>query len=215
MTKFEVVLPLRLAIGMVELQIPPLRYAPVGMTKLRVVLPLRVAIGMVEQQVPPLRSPGFPVGLGGVDALHAPFPYRRAHTWSCPVQRGRKLGYAPVGMTLHFCTEWQRLSLEAPPSPFVIPSEAEGSAVSPSQSPLFMEAPPSTLSSRPERTRISCHAALDKTSCAPFCKGKAHEVRQRHQAPQEMRGSGVEGSAVQRTIPGNVFFDIIDIYGKP
>src|ERR1700684_2233841 len=55
------------------------------------------------------------------------------------------------------------------------------------------------LSSRPKRTRISCHAALDKAACAPFCKGKAHEVHQRHQVPQEIRGSGVEGSAVQRT----------------
>jgi hypothetical protein len=26
------------------------------------------------------------------------------------------------------------------------------------------------LSSRPERTRISCHAALDKAACAPFRK---------------------------------------------
>jgi hypothetical protein len=26
------------------------------------------------------------------------------------------------------------------------------------------------LSSRPERTRISCHAALDKTACALFRK---------------------------------------------
>jgi hypothetical protein len=26
------------------------------------------------------------------------------------------------------------------------------------------------LSSRPERTRISCHAALDKAAYAPFCK---------------------------------------------
>jgi hypothetical protein len=25
-----------------------------------------------------------------------------------------------------------------------------------------------SLSSRPERTRISCHAALDKAACAPF-----------------------------------------------
>jgi hypothetical protein len=53
------------------------------------------------------------------------------------------------------------------------------------------------LSSRPERTRISCHAALDKAACAPFCKGKAHEVHQRHQVPQEIRGSVVEGSAVR------------------
>ena len=51
------------------------------------------------QQVPPLRSPGFPVELGGVGALHAPFPYRKAHTLPCPVLRGRKSGYAPVGMT--------------------------------------------------------------------------------------------------------------------
>jgi hypothetical protein len=53
------------------------------------------------------------------------------------------------------------------------------------------------LSSRPERTRMSCHAALDKTACAPFCKGKAHEVHQRHQVPQEIRGSVAEGSAVR------------------
>jgi hypothetical protein len=33
-----------------------------------------------------------------------------------------------------------------------------------------MEASPSPLPSRPERTRISCHAALDKTTCAPFRK---------------------------------------------
>jgi hypothetical protein len=29
---------------------------------------------------------------------------------------------------------------------------------------------PSPLSSRPKRTRISCHAALDKAECAPFFK---------------------------------------------
>jgi hypothetical protein len=55
--------------------------------------------GSIELQIPPLRSPGFPVELGGVDALHAPFPYRKAHTRPCPVLRGRKSGYAPVGMT--------------------------------------------------------------------------------------------------------------------
>jgi hypothetical protein len=55
-----------------------------------------------KQQVPPLRSPGFPVELDGVDALHAPFPYRKAHTLPCPVRRDRKSGYAPVGMTIHF-----------------------------------------------------------------------------------------------------------------
>src|ERR1700679_91921 len=30
--------------------------------------------------------------------------------------------------------------------------------------------PRTELSSRPERTRISCHAALDKTTCAPIRK---------------------------------------------
>jgi hypothetical protein len=44
--------------------------------------------------------------------------------------------------------------------PFVIPSGAEGSAVQ------FSD--PTNLSSRPERTRISCHAAPDKAACAPF-----------------------------------------------
>jgi hypothetical protein len=36
--------------------------------------------------------------------------------------------------------------------------------------PLFMEASPSPLSSRPERTRISCCAALDRAACAAFRK---------------------------------------------
>ena len=56
-----------------ELQIPPLRYASVGMTKGRVTLPFRFEDVDDEQQVPPLRSPGFPVELGGVVAIHAPF----------------------------------------------------------------------------------------------------------------------------------------------
>ena len=50
-------------------------------------------------QIPPLRSPGFPVELRGVGALHAPFPNRKAHTRLCLVERGRKSEYAPVGMT--------------------------------------------------------------------------------------------------------------------
>jgi hypothetical protein len=41
-----------------------------------------------------------------------------------------------------------------------------------------------------ERTRISCHAAADEAACAPFFQGKAHDVCQRHQLPQEIRGSG-------------------------
>jgi hypothetical protein len=48
--------------------------------------------------------------------------------------------------------------------------EAEGSAVPHPNNQLWLEAAPSPLSSRPERTRISCHAALDKATCAPFRK---------------------------------------------
>jgi hypothetical protein len=61
-------------------------------------------------------------------------------------------------------------------------------------------------------TRISCHALLDKAACAPFCQGKAHEVRQRHQLPQEIRGSVAEGSAAQRTSPGYVLNPRINHY---
>jgi hypothetical protein len=53
---------------------------------------------------------------------------------------------------------------------FVIPSAAEGSAV-PRTFPGNTESRSATnLSSRPERTRISCHAALDKAACASFFK---------------------------------------------
>ena len=56
--------------------------------------------------------------------------------------------------------------------------------------------PPSNLSSRPERSRISCHAALTNARVCGFQYGKPHEVRQRHQARQEIRGSVVERPAV-------------------
>ena len=56
-----------------ELQIPPLRYASVGMTKGRVALPFRFDTADDEEQVPPLGYPKFPVELGGVGALHAHF----------------------------------------------------------------------------------------------------------------------------------------------
>jgi hypothetical protein len=45
----------------------------VGMTKGRVALPFRFDSADDEQQVPPLRYPGFPVGVDGVVAVHAPF----------------------------------------------------------------------------------------------------------------------------------------------
>jgi hypothetical protein len=44
-----------------ELQIPPLRYAPVGMTKEKVALPFKLDAAEDEQQVPPLRCA--PVGM--------------------------------------------------------------------------------------------------------------------------------------------------------
>src|ERR1700679_3048964 len=50
------------------LQIPPLRYASVGMTKGRGALPFRFDTAEDEQQVPPLRLPGFPVELEGIVA---------------------------------------------------------------------------------------------------------------------------------------------------
>jgi hypothetical protein len=81
---------------------------------------------------------------------------------------------------------------------FVIPSEAEGSAVPQTSLGNVQHYPQTKLSSRPERTRISCHAARDRSARAPFSKGKAHEVHQRHQVRQEFRGSAVERSAVFR-----------------
>jgi len=95
------------------------------------------------------------------------------------------LRYAPVGMTKGGLVSWSkvRLGWKVP----LCPSDLSGANGS--------DAPP--LSSRPERTRISCHAALDTSTCAPFRKGKAHEVHQRHQVLQEIRGSVVEGSAVR------------------
>jgi hypothetical protein len=72
-----------------ELQIPPLRCAPVGMTKGRAALPFKFDAADDEQKFPPLPYPGFPVEVGGVVAPH-------------PVKRGRKSGYAPAEMTMLF-----------------------------------------------------------------------------------------------------------------
>jgi hypothetical protein len=55
----------------------------------------------------------------------------------------------------------------------------------------------------PERTRISCHAAQDRATCAPFSKERRMKFAN---ATNFNRKSGeAEGSAVLRTIPGNVF----------
>jgi hypothetical protein len=53
---------------------------------------------------------------------------------------------------------------------FVIPSAAEGSAVPRTHHGNAEFYRQTELSSRPERTRISCHAALDMATCAAFIK---------------------------------------------
>ena len=125
-----------------------------------------------------------------------------------PLLQQGELDPKPWALALDFMTPTQKWTL-----PFVISTggnmglrPTHGDQKTPSvQQPLSMEASPFPLSPRPERTRTSCHAALDKSACAPFRKGKAHEAHQRHQVTQEIRGSAVEGSAVQRTFLGNVF----------
>src|ERR1700722_19840256 len=99
--------------------------------------------GFVELQIPPLRSPGLPVELGRVDALHAPFPYRKAHTRPCSVQRGRKSGYAPVEMTISFGNAKDRFQRELSYQPDPPPgSLVERSAVAFSQvAPRLPHAP--------------------------------------------------------------------------
>jgi len=62
----------------------------------------------------------------------------------------------------------------------------------------------SPLSSRPERTRIS-YFALRQRPRMRFSSRKPHDVNQRHESRQEIRGSAVERSTVQRTSRGNVF----------
>jgi FtsP/CotA-like multicopper oxidase with cupredoxin domain len=52
------------------------------------------------------------------------------------------------------------------------------------------------LSSRPERTQISCTRLRATAACAVFCKESRMEFRQRQQAAQEIRGSAVEGPTV-------------------
>ena len=112
------------------------------------------------EDFPGFRRGLFPAVPAGLVVLANPYPGLRPGLSSAvPVQIRfeKRLGsetnlYGTVGLS------------------FVIPSEAEGSAV-PRTSPGSAEYYAQTeLSSRPERTRISCHAALDKTACAPFLK---------------------------------------------
>src|ERR1700733_13295929 len=75
-----------------------------------------------------------------------------------------------------------------------------------------MEAPPFPLSSRPgfpatrHWTRLRVRLSL---------KERRIKCTQRHEVPQEIRGSEAKGSGVQRTCPGNVFCPLLghDGYG--
>ena len=60
MTKGRVALPFGFDVAEDEPQIPPLRYATVGMTKGKVALPFRFGVAEDELQVPLLRYPGLP-----------------------------------------------------------------------------------------------------------------------------------------------------------
>jgi ABC-type nickel/cobalt efflux system permease component RcnA len=84
----------RLALRLVSSQVifPP---GAGGLPTMKMGFVYRAAYPRVEGTADPstpLRSPGFPVGLDGVDALHAPFFNGKAHTQSRPVQFGRKSG---------------------------------------------------------------------------------------------------------------------------
>ena len=87
-----------------ELQIPPLRYAPVGMTKGEVALPGDIGLWLKEQQVPPLRCA--PVGMTqGEWGFHsrsvARIPGLKSETWG----------------TLRFLTGWAVPGHSFPNSP--------------------------------------------------------------------------------------------------
>jgi hypothetical protein len=73
------------------------------------------------------------------------------------------------------------------------------------QQRLFMEASPSPLSSRPERTRISYCAAPTDAACAASRKESRTKLAIATKLDRKSGGSGVEGSAVQPTSTGNVF----------
>ncbi len=84
----------RLALRLVSSQVifPP---GAGGLPTMKMGFVYRAAYPVVERTADPstsLRYPGFPVGLDGVAALHAPFFNGKAHTQSRLVQMGRKSG---------------------------------------------------------------------------------------------------------------------------
>jgi hypothetical protein len=159
-----------------------------------------------EQQVPPLHSPGFPVELGGVGELHAPFSTERRTRGlvQCCVAGNRvrsgqddnSVAECGLPRTNHrLKITWNRhRGIMGRPS-----QGDEKTLLSGNHSPWKRRAP----LCHPERTRISCHAAQDRATCAPFSKERRMKLVK---ATKFNRKSGeAEGSAVPRTIPGNVF----------
>src|SRR5271170_6110192 len=53
-------------------------------------------------QISPLTLPRISCGTWWLRQTSCAFLYGKAHTQHCLVQRGRKSGFAPVGMTLYF-----------------------------------------------------------------------------------------------------------------
>jgi hydrogenase maturation protease len=79
-------------------------------------------------------------------------------------------------------------------------SGRDDNSVVPARASARIPDPVTELSSRPERTWISCHAAPTNDHECGFPQRKPHEVHQRHQSQQEILGSGVEGPAVQQNL---------------
>jgi hypothetical protein len=79
---------------------------------------------------------------------------------------------------------------------FVTPSEAEGSAVPRTTTGNVEYDAQIELSSRPERTRISCLAALDTTTYAAFVKESRMKFTNATKLNRKSGGSAVERSAV-------------------
>jgi hypothetical protein len=108
-----------------------------------------------------LGFPGFPVDLVGVDGLHAVFSYGKPHTRLCPVQRGRKSGFARDDKVEGSASidegDWDgRVRCAA--------------SVERDLSIRITKSNESIKSKFVIPTRISCHASLDKSAYAPFRK---------------------------------------------
>jgi hypothetical protein len=102
----------------------------------------------------------------------------------------------------NFIPDRKALSEKNPPAPPAKPKIYEAAWLR-KQQDTTMEPPVPVqeeaaldLSSRPERTRISCYAAPDKAACGPFRKEGPMKFDNATEVPQEIRGSAVEGPAV-------------------